>query len=474
MVSTTTSPTAASGTSTYTPLGTYNDQSLSAADKAKVDSFKSIYAEAQASGNKDMMDWAHQQAEAIRSGYNYSGGSDGSAYIQLTPQQQQVQSKAIQSIDGVMNGFRDVQNSAKQYGDEGLVAIGAQWEKMNEMLNNLEAQITQQITSQMNGDDPAMQNALRLIREEADRMRQETMEELNARGLLQSGVYAKALSDMNNNELSQVQSAVASRFGDLQNQLNQAVLSIANTRVQALMTNQNAANSMLMNTQNNIFQAGLAGANAAVTVRGQDLQNSQFGQEMDYKYAGMAQNQNQFDATLGFNQQQLQQQSQQFYDKLSQDDRQFYDSLSSSEKMGYASIAASRGAQAAQSSLAQARFEWEKTKDQYNMQQGQQQWDYSVSEQNKLNTNAQVGQAAQQGGLVSQAINNIVKGQSTVGEYRDWVKNMGYTTEAQQIIMQMIETNPEVQKKITTTNTPKNTPKEPYKTSGYWTPMRDR
>lgn len=467
-----TSVSSSNTTSTYTPLGTYNDAGVSAEDKQAIDYWKNVYAEAQAIGDRATMDKAHAEAEAIRGQYLYSGGVDGSDFIDLTPQQQEVQAQAIQSIDSVMGGFRDVQNTAKQMGDEGLIAIGAQWEKMNEMLNNLEAQITQQITSQMNGNDPAMQNALRLIREEADKMRNETMEELNARGLLQSGVYAKALSDMNNNELSQMQTVIASRFGDLQNQLNQAILSIANIRVQALMANQNAANSMLMNTQNNVFTAGLAGANAAVTMRGQDLQNQQFGQEMDYRYAGLAQDQRQFDSTLGFNQQQLAAQTQQFYDKLSQDNKQFYDSLSSSERMGYAQMAASQGSAAAEQSLAEHKFEWEQQKYNQEFEFQQNQYNDTVNAQNKINTNAQLGEAFSNGGLVNQAITNIVAGKSTIGDYNNIVYG-AYTPEAAKIIMDTIKNHPEVKKKTTVYGS--TTPVGSTSTSGYygmggWTP----
>ena len=159
-------------------------------------------------------------------------------------------------------------------GDDALAALGAQWDKMSQMLDNLEAQIVGQIKGQMNGDDPAMQNAIRLIREEAERMRKETLDELNARGLVQSGVYARALSDMNNNELNQVQSTVASRFGDLQTQLNNAVMSLAQTRIGALGANQSAMTATMTNNQNNILNTGLAGLNTSVTLRGQDVQDN--------------------------------------------------------------------------------------------------------------------------------------------------------------------------------------------------------
>lgn len=69
---------------TYTPLGTYNDQTIkdtSVEDSAQMAAIKKRYAEAQARGDTAAMKSAHADAEALRAQYGYSGGSDGSDYI---------------------------------------------------------------------------------------------------------------------------------------------------------------------------------------------------------------------------------------------------------------------------------------------------------------------------------------------------------------------------------------------------------
>lgn len=213
----------------------------------------------------------------------------GDEPLPMTPEQQEAQAESIGAIDDtISNGFRQLQEEARAMGNEGLIMLAAQWEQMAAMLDGLQQQITDQITGQMRGDDPAMQEALRVIREEADRMRKETLDELNARGLVQSGVYAQALSDINNSQMTQSQAAIASRFGDLQNQLNNAIMSLAQTRIGALSAHQGAVTNMQMNTQQNVLQSGLAGLNAAVTMRDQSLRDQQF-------YAGLQSQEGMFD-----------------------------------------------------------------------------------------------------------------------------------------------------------------------------------
>lgn len=67
----------------YIPAGTYNDASLRAEDKAKIDALKYQWDQANKAGNQAGMDSAHSAAESIRSQYNYSGGGDGSMFIPL-------------------------------------------------------------------------------------------------------------------------------------------------------------------------------------------------------------------------------------------------------------------------------------------------------------------------------------------------------------------------------------------------------
>ena len=61
---------------------------MTPAEQAALEAAKNSYNQHKASGNQAGMDAAHMQAEAIRKNYGYSGGEDGSQYIQLFQQQQ--------------------------------------------------------------------------------------------------------------------------------------------------------------------------------------------------------------------------------------------------------------------------------------------------------------------------------------------------------------------------------------------------
>jgi hypothetical protein len=65
----------------YVAKGTYNDADVSSADKAKLAALGAQYNAAIKSGNTADAYSAHAAAEAIRSGYGYSGGNDGSQYL---------------------------------------------------------------------------------------------------------------------------------------------------------------------------------------------------------------------------------------------------------------------------------------------------------------------------------------------------------------------------------------------------------
>lgn len=69
------------GGGSYTPSGSNTDAGLSAADAAKMQVYKDAYNKAQAAGDTAGMEKAHADAEALRGGYGYSGGKDGSEYI---------------------------------------------------------------------------------------------------------------------------------------------------------------------------------------------------------------------------------------------------------------------------------------------------------------------------------------------------------------------------------------------------------
>lgn len=230
--------------------------------------------------------------------YNTTGGGYPTPQTQNTAQvtspPQEIQAQSITTIDSSMTGIQDlgreIMNMQRELGDRAMAEYAAHTEKLVASLDEYIAQYRAHIESQMTGDDPAMQEALRVIRDEAERMRRDTLEELNARGLVQSGVYARALTEMNNSELTQSQSAISARFGDLQNQLNNALLSLAQTRFSIMAGSNETLAGMNMQNQSNILEAGLGNLNANVTLRGQDLGQDQFEKSL-------AQNKYQFDKT---------------------------------------------------------------------------------------------------------------------------------------------------------------------------------
>ena len=188
-----------------------------------------------------------------------------------------------QSATDVGNVIDSVRNIGKQYAqqsDEHAAAVAAQYTQMVGLLDQLEAQILGQIRGQMSGDDPGLQAAIGVIKEEASRMRDEALEELNARGLVQSGVYAESLSRLQNNELTAVQQTIAGQFNDLQTQLNNAMMSMAQARVSALSGNQSQLNSMLMADRNTQANLGMQGVGLGLEQQGQQMQNNQY-------YAGL-------------------------------------------------------------------------------------------------------------------------------------------------------------------------------------------
>lgn len=67
----------------YIPKGAYFDADMSEEDKALVQTLQDAWSTYSAKGDQQGMDTAHRQAESIRAKYGYSGGADGSDYIEV-------------------------------------------------------------------------------------------------------------------------------------------------------------------------------------------------------------------------------------------------------------------------------------------------------------------------------------------------------------------------------------------------------
>lgn len=68
----------------YTHRGTYNDAGVSAGSSDLISQYKDMWLKGHSLGDQEMMDLAHSLAESERSKYGYSGGIDGSEYIELS------------------------------------------------------------------------------------------------------------------------------------------------------------------------------------------------------------------------------------------------------------------------------------------------------------------------------------------------------------------------------------------------------
>ncbi|MGB9886895.1 MAG: hypothetical protein ACPLRW_07860 [Moorellales bacterium] len=110
----------------------------------------------------------------------------------------------------------------KQFYDQTLAAIA-----------EAEQRIVSTLQQQMGGVDPATQAALASLRETVQRQRENLMEEMSRRGLLQSGIWLEMESRLAQGEMTEAQKLLAQQLSNLQNQLVNALATFGQLRVQA-------------------------------------------------------------------------------------------------------------------------------------------------------------------------------------------------------------------------------------------------
>ncbi|MEW6726914.1 MAG: hypothetical protein AB1327_08150 [Bacillota bacterium] len=100
-----------------------------------------------------------------------------------------------------------------------------------QQLDQLQAQIMAQYQQMGQGIDPATQAALQNLREEINQRRQNLMEEMNRRGLLQSGVWLEMENRILKGQMTQEEQLIASRLADVQNRMTDALMQFASQRM---------------------------------------------------------------------------------------------------------------------------------------------------------------------------------------------------------------------------------------------------
>ena len=117
----------------YTPSGTHNDATIrnnDANQSAQLDVLKRKYDEAKAIGDTAGMKKAHEEAEALRKSWGYSGGADGSDYIasggisgaNLGTLMSNRYNQGFQDYEKKMNDAAQAQQSALQASVDSAVA----------------------------------------------------------------------------------------------------------------------------------------------------------------------------------------------------------------------------------------------------------------------------------------------------------------------------------------------------------------
>ena len=104
-----------SSSSSYKPAGSNTDsyiQQTNASDYNAIQAAKQAYADAQAAGDTAGMANANKAANDIRAKYGYSGGSDGSEYIQIT--QPQIENPYEEAMAEIQNRYDQLAKQQQQ------------------------------------------------------------------------------------------------------------------------------------------------------------------------------------------------------------------------------------------------------------------------------------------------------------------------------------------------------------------------
>lgn len=205
-------------------------------------------------------------------------------------------------------------------------------------LSQTYAQIQELFRSQLNADDPVLQSMFSQIDRAVQQQHSQLLDEMNRRGLLQSGIALEMESRLNQNALNAKEQAAADHFNAIISEMNQALVNLASQRLQIIsgLTSQQAqaaVQAALARPQQALqaAQLGLQGIGLASDIQNQNRQfglqvgqltgfyngqptlaYQQFQTDTALQRAKLQQDAQQFAAQMGLNWAQLNQSQQQF------------------------------------------------------------------------------------------------------------------------------------------------------------------
>ena len=116
--------------------------------------------------------------------------------------------------------------------DEGSAVSAHHLNQFLAETDRMGAEIRTMFEEQMGTVDPATMAALGAIRETVNAQRGRLMDDMNRRGLLQSGIWLQMEDRINNNQLSAEQQALSTRLTNLRGQMTGALQNLANARLE--------------------------------------------------------------------------------------------------------------------------------------------------------------------------------------------------------------------------------------------------
>lgn len=238
----------------YVPQGDYLDQGLSAADKAAVEALQAQWEKSKAAGDTAAMESYHNQAEAIRGKYGYSGGDDGSQHLYIKPEEEfqipQTGLPSYQPQTGQVNGVYDAAQKAA------LAALQSAYEK-----SKLEMEATKEKLPALY-QKQANQVSANAEKEKAN------FNEMAAYQGMNTGTGSQAKLAMGNqaqNDMAELRTAEASAMADVENDLTALYIEYQKSIAEAVANNeyeraaalleeyQKAAESVVSTAQNQAY-----------------------------------------------------------------------------------------------------------------------------------------------------------------------------------------------------------------------------
>lgn len=145
---------------------------------------------------------------------------------------QKAQEQAVGTLDQSINELRSIVTSSPSV-DVQAIALSFMT-KLDTALASIQKELQDWYNRLGKAPDLGLEQAIGVLREEIEYQRNQLAENLNARGLLQSGILAAAEAKLRSGGLDRVQALVANRLNELQGTIIQTVGSLAQTRMAGL------------------------------------------------------------------------------------------------------------------------------------------------------------------------------------------------------------------------------------------------